>query len=72
MGFVGLAVLLSTSELKVVNRYLFALWLGDIGHIFLSCYGLGYDRATDPEQWNGMFAGNVIFTVRDTGFHWCS
>ena len=63
MGFVGLGVLLSTSELKVVKSYLFALWLGDIGHILFSCYGLGWDKVFNTSEWNALFAGNVLFTV---------
>ncbi|PHH85893.1 hypothetical protein CDD83_11033 [Cordyceps sp. RAO-2017] len=63
MALVGLAVLLTTSEVKVVRRYLFALWLGDIGHVLFSCRGLGMDRLMRPAEWNAMAWGNIVMTV---------
>lgn len=63
MAFVGLFVLNSTSEVKVVRSYLWALWLGDIGHVAFSCYGLGKERMMNPSEWNGMAWGNIVFTV---------
>ena len=63
MAFVGLGVLMTSSEIKVVRAYLFALWLGDIGHVGFTCYGLGMNRLMDPSAWNGMTIGNVAFTV---------
>ncbi|GJN81354.1 hypothetical protein PLIIFM63780_004887 [Purpureocillium lilacinum] len=63
MGLVGLAVLLSTSEVRVVRRYLAALWVGDVGHIAFSCYGLGRERMMDPAGWNAMAWGNIAMTL---------
>ncbi|KAF7559500.1 hypothetical protein G7046_g4672 [Stylonectria norvegica] len=63
LAFIGLAVLWTSSELKVVRAYLFALWLGDIGHVAFSCYGLGWDRVMDPAEWNAMAWGNVAMTA---------
>lgn len=63
LGFIGLSIFWSTSEVKVVRSYLVALWLGDVGHIFFSCYGLGWDRIRVPSEWNSMFWGNVVTTV---------
>ncbi|KAG6004638.1 hypothetical protein E4U21_000862 [Claviceps maximensis] len=62
MAFVGLFVLNSTSEIKVVRRYLWALWLGDIGHVAFSCYGLGKARMMNPWEWNPLAWGNIVFT----------
>ena len=64
LGFIGLSIFLSTSEVKVIKAYLFALWLGDIGHVFFCCQGLGWERVTSPSRWNAMFWGNAITTVR--------
>ena len=64
MALVGLAVLNTTSEVKVVRGYLWALWLGDIGHVAFTCYGLGQHRLSNPSGWNAMTFGNVAFTVR--------
>lgn len=63
MAFLGLFVLNSTSEVKVVRSYLWALWLGDIGHVAFSCYGLGSERMMNPSAWNAMAWGNIVFTV---------
>ncbi|KZZ93288.1 hypothetical protein AAL_05673 [Moelleriella libera RCEF 2490] len=63
MAFVGLFVLNSTSEVKVVRSYLWALWLGDIGHVAFSCYGLGRERMMNPWEWNSMAWGNIVFTM---------
>ncbi|KAG5926064.1 hypothetical protein E4U42_003698 [Claviceps africana] len=63
MAFVGLFVLNSTSEIKVVRSYLWALWLGDIGHVAFSCYGLGKERMMNPWEWNPLAWGNIAFTI---------
>ncbi|RDA93836.1 hypothetical protein CP533_6408 [Ophiocordyceps camponoti-saundersi (nom. inval.)] len=63
MSLVGVAVLYTTSELSVVRRYLFALWLGDIGHVIFSCRALGLDLLARPLEWNAMAWGNIAATV---------
>ncbi|KAM4065074.1 DNA-binding domain-containing protein [Hirsutella rhossiliensis] len=63
MALVGLAVLFTTSEIKVVRNYLVALWLGDIGHVAFSCHGLGAERIMNPSAWNAMAWGNIAMTV---------
>lgn len=63
MCFVGLAVLMTTSEIKVVRSYLFALWLGDIGHLAFTCLALGKEQVMQPLAWNALTWGNVGFTV---------
>ncbi|GJC82861.1 hypothetical protein ColLi_05699 [Colletotrichum liriopes] len=63
MAMVGLAVLNLTSEIKVVRGYLVALWIADIGHIYV-CYNvLGLDRFLDVAHWNAMTWGNVGVTA---------
>lgn len=63
MAFMGLAILNTTSENRVVRGYLVALWLGDIGHVAISCWGLGWDKLMSPNEWNAMAGGNIFFTV---------
>ncbi|KAF9879379.1 hypothetical protein CkaCkLH20_02922 [Colletotrichum karsti] len=63
MAMVGLAVLNSTSELKVVRSYLVALWIADLGHIFVCYYAMGLDRFVDVASWNSMTWGNVGVTA---------
>lgn len=59
----AVAVLYTTSELKVVRNYLIALWTADIGHIAVCYFGLGFDRFVDVASWNTMTWGNVGATV---------
>ncbi|KAF7534019.1 hypothetical protein G7Z17_g13429 [Cylindrodendrum hubeiense] len=63
LALIGLAVLSTTSEVKVVRGYLVALWLGDLGHILFSGYALGMDRLLNPAEWNAMAWGNVAMTL---------
>lgn len=63
MAFMGVAILNTTSEVKVVRGYLVALWLGDIGHIGFSSYALGLEKFLKPTEWNAMAQGNIAFTV---------
>jgi hypothetical protein len=63
MAIMGLAILNTTSDAKVVKAYLFALWVGDIGHVGLTLYGLGLQRVAHVSEWNAMTNGNVAFTV---------
>jgi hypothetical protein len=64
MGMVGLAVLTTTSEIKVVRSYLFALWLADIGHIALTWYGLGSETVANVAGWNDVTWRNIRATSR--------
>lgn len=59
----GVAVLMSTSELRVVKAYLLALWVADIGHLGLTYMMLGYARFTNVSNWNAMTWGNVAATA---------
>lgn len=61
---IGVAVLYSTSEVKVVRNYLAALLVADAGHVAVTYFGLGHERFVDVGRWNSMTAGNVGFTVR--------
>ncbi|KAJ3467159.1 hypothetical protein MRS44_004723 [Fusarium solani] len=64
LAFIGIAVLSTTSENKVVRAYLVALWLGDVGHIGFSCYGLGWGKLVRPVEWNAMAWGNIAMTLQ--------
>ncbi|OTA56815.1 hypothetical protein K449DRAFT_468111 [Hypoxylon sp. EC38] len=59
----GVAVLYTTGELKVVRNYLIALWIADISHVGVTCWLLGYDRTVDVGSWNAVTWGNVGFTT---------
>ncbi|KAI1162915.1 hypothetical protein F5B18DRAFT_652178 [Nemania serpens] len=60
---IGVAVLYTTNELRVVRNYLVALLIADITHVGLTCWGLGYERAVDVAAWNAVTWGNVGFTI---------
>ncbi|KAI1123922.1 hypothetical protein F5Y10DRAFT_41867 [Nemania abortiva] len=60
---VGVAVLYTTNELRVVRNYLVALLIADITHVGLTCWGLGYERTVDVAAWNAVTWGNVGFTA---------
>ncbi|KAF4992367.1 hypothetical protein FGRMN_7223 [Fusarium graminum] len=63
MAIMGVAILFSTSEIKVVRAYLIALWIGDIGHLFFTSCGLGWEASTTPLEWNAMTWGNIGMTL---------
>ncbi|KAI0162028.1 hypothetical protein GGR57DRAFT_309464 [Xylariaceae sp. FL1272] len=60
---VGVAVLYTTNELKVVRNYLVALLIADVTHVGLTCWGLGYEKSMDVAAWNATTWGNVGFTI---------
>jgi hypothetical protein len=60
---IGVAVLYSTTEAKVVRNYVIALWLADIGHVVITCYVMGGEQAIDIANWNAMAWGNIGATV---------
>jgi hypothetical protein len=61
---VGVAVLYTTTEAKVVRNYVIALWLADISHVAITCYIMEYERMVDVANWNPMTWGNIGATVR--------
>lgn len=60
---VGIAVLYSTTEAKVVRNYVVALWLADISHVAITSYILGAELVLDIVNWNPMTWGNIGATV---------
>jgi hypothetical protein len=63
LAFIAVALFTSTTEIKVIRRYLVALALGDIGHIGWTAYGLGADRLNKPAEINLMTWANIAPTV---------
>lgn len=63
MALVGVAVLYTTTEAKVVRSYLTALAIADVGHVGITCYVMEYERAVDIAHWNSMTWGNIGATV---------
>ena len=63
LALLGLFILNTTSEVKVVKAYVVALAIADIGHVAPTLWVMGWDRATDLAGWNTMAWGNVGITV---------
>jgi hypothetical protein len=63
LAFVAVALFTSTSEIKVIRRYLVALALGDVGHIGWTAYGLGMERMSKIGEINLMTWANIAPTV---------
>ncbi|ERT00294.1 hypothetical protein HMPREF1624_03665 [Sporothrix schenckii ATCC 58251] len=60
---VGIAVLYTSTELKVIHNYLVALLIADVGHVGLTIIALGTERFAAVGDWNAMTWGNVGFTT---------
>ncbi|KAH8171849.1 DNA-binding domain-containing protein [Sarocladium implicatum] len=63
LAFVAVALFTSTSEIKVIRRYLVALALGDVGHIGWTAYGLGMERMSKIGEINLMTWANIAPTI---------
>jgi hypothetical protein len=63
LGLLGVFILNTTSELKVVRAYLFALWLGDIGHVGFTLWAMGWKGTTDIGSWSAVVWGNIGATL---------
>ena len=71
LAFIAVALFTSTTEIKVIRRYLVALALGDIGHIGWTAYGLGVERLNKPAEINLMTWANIAPTVRNPASDVC-
>jgi hypothetical protein len=63
LGFLGLFILNTTTEIKVVRAYLWALWLGDIGHVGFTLWAIGWEGTLDVEKWSAVTWGNIGITA---------
>lgn len=62
IALVGVAILSSTSEPKVVRNYFIALAIGDLGHLYVTYLGTGWSYLFNVSQWNAMAWGNIGMT----------
>lgn len=63
MFLLGIVVLFTTSELKVIRRYLLALSVTDITHVAVCYHVLGIERFSAVHEWNSMMWGNIAMPV---------
>lgn len=55
----GVAVCYTSSEPKVVRNYLIALAIADLGHIYSTYVGLGWNDFADFRNYNNLAWGNI-------------
>ena len=58
----GLFILNTTTERAVVRGYVWALWIGDIGHVGATAYVMGTSTFLDFGNYNATTIGNVTAT----------
>ena len=63
VGIIGVGVLYSTSESRVVRNYLIACALGDLGHIWFTYTVMGHEDFFNVLDWNGVAWGNIGITA---------
>jgi len=63
LALVGIAVLYTTTEARVVRNYIIALWIADVGHVGATYHVIGYERFVNVSQWNSMAWGNIGATA---------
>jgi|ERR1700761_7552710 len=63
LGLLGVFILNTTTELKVVRAYLFALWLGDIGHVGFTLWAMGWKGSVNVGLWSPVAWGNIGLTL---------
>lgn len=63
MFMVGVGVLYSTSEPRVVRNYLVACAVADVGHVYVTYLAMGWDAFVDVKAWNALTWGNIGVTA---------
>jgi hypothetical protein len=57
--FVGVGILYGTSEPRVLRKYLLALAVADIGHVYATYVAMGHDSFVDVGSWSPVAWGNI-------------
>ena len=55
----GVGVCYTTTEPKVLRNYVAALAIADIGHIYATYLGMGWETFVDLASWNALTWGNI-------------
>lgn len=63
LAMVGVGVLYSTTEAKVVRNFLLACAIADVGHLAVTYAVMGYTDFMDVQGWNPMGWGNIGITL---------
>ncbi|CAL5866454.1 uncharacterized protein PFLUO_LOCUS662 [Penicillium psychrofluorescens] len=59
---VGVAVMYSTNEPRVLRNYAVALAIADIGHVYATYLAMGWEAFVDVTAWNALTWGNIGVT----------
>lgn len=59
MFLVGVGVLHTSTEPKVLRNYLIGLAIADVGHLYATYLGMGWDAFADVGAWNALTWGNI-------------
>jgi hypothetical protein len=49
----------TTTEPRVLRNYLIGLAIADVGHVYATFLGMGWDAFTDVAAWNVLTWGNI-------------
>jgi hypothetical protein len=60
---IGVGVLYTTTEPKVVRNFLLACAVADVGHLWATCAVMGQHDFLDVMNWNVMAWGNIGVTA---------
>ena len=63
IGMIEAVVLYTTSEPKVVHRFLLGCAIGDLGHLAAVISVMGIEDATNVRAWNDLAWGGIGFTI---------
>lgn len=56
---IGVAVLHTSTDPKVIRNYLIALAIADVGHVYATYFAMGWEAFIDIGSWNALTWGNV-------------
>lgn len=57
--FMGVGIMYSTSEPRVLRNYLIALAIADLGHIYATYVAMGWDAFVEVGSWGAVTWGNI-------------
>ena len=63
LALLGLFILNTTTDVRVVKVYIIALAIADIGHVVPTMWMLGWERSIAVQNWNKMAWGNIGATA---------
>jgi len=63
LAMVGVGILYTTTEAKVVRNFMLACACADIGHLYVTYTVMGYADFVDIKGWNAMGWGNIGVTL---------